>query len=499
MKARDLSKLSIEDKLKLYDLIQEKKKRIKQRRAAYKPNKGQLPIHLSDKTIKFCASGNGAGKTCASVHEAIWAAQGYHPIKKRYTKVPAQIAVVLDKPNKADDVWIPEITKFFDTDDWTFSKKGKANITEISFPNGSVITFYSHDQEPLTFESIQIDCAVMDEPPPRKIFIALRRGGRKLGTEPWFLIVGTPLAQSWLRIEIYNPWSKGELEEADCFKMSSDTNKENINWKAQEQSFAFMTEKERAVRRHGDFFDLSGQALAPYFDRDTHIIPTKGFHWPEENPCVLSIDPHGSKPHVAIIMGVDSDNQLTVLNEFSRSCSPREYALHMKKFMEPYKIIDIIVDSYGNSSSNGLNHIEAAGYTSFIKTLNDNGVRARATTYKDKDDEDFVTRIQSSLVIPYEDDNLGRRLPKMRLLDRCTGCIMDIENVQWQRDRKTDENKPKLDIQHSDHLACIKYALATNLFYDKAKRKTHYKPRPVSYGGRASRTPIISADDWLKD
>lgn len=499
MKKHDLSKLTHEQKLELYNVIQEKKRRLKMRRAVYTPNDGQLPIHISEKSIKFCASGNGAGKTAAAVHEVVWALLGFHPFKKVHTKVPATVVVVLDKANKSDSVWVPEIKKWFDTTDWEFAKKGTANTQEINLVSGSRLLFLSHEMDPLAWESIQADAVAYDEPPPRALFIAMRRATRKKNTKPWHLIIGTPLAQSWLRTEIYEPWAKGELPEAECFRMSSDVNKENINWEEQENNFRFMTEKERQVRRHGNFFDLSGLALASLFKRDVHIIDSAGFTWDKQNPCVLVIDPHGAKPHVAVILGVDRDNKIYVLAETAKSCTPSQFAQHLKTFMEPYSIIDIVCDSYGNSSS-GIQHIEAEGYQSFIRTLKDNGVPARATTYKEKSDEDFVSRIQDSLRIPFEPDNLGQMIPKLRILDRCTATIVDIENVEWQRDKKSDSNKPKLDIQHRDYLACVKYGLATNLYYDKNRQRIYYRQRPNSYGGtKPKKEAIQSAEDWLKD
>jgi len=470
----DIKKLSKEEKLRLYDLIQEKKRRLRESKSVYKPNSGQKPIHESTATVKFCASGNGSGKTTAAVHEAVWAAHGYHPVLKKHTKVPASIAVVLDKPDKADSVWLPEMRKWFNIPEKHLHKRGKPNTTQVSFDNGSTITFYSHEMDPLSFESIQIDAAVYDEPPPRHVFIGLRRGARKKDTSPWHLIIGTPLAAPWLRTDIWEPWSRGELNDTECFRMSSDVNKDNINWEEQQRNFAFMNDKERNIRREGHFFDLEGQALAHLWKRDTHIM--ENIHWEDSWPCVVAVDPHPSKKHVAVLLGVDRDNQLVVLKEMADKATARDFARALKKWYNDYRVIDIVVDSLGSQDMTS-----GEGFKSFIQVLNEEGIRARATTYDDKNDEAFISRIQDALRIPEEANNFGQRIPKLRVNSSCRGVINDIEQVQWTRDKRLDINKPKLDIQNCDYLACLKYALACNLFIGKGKAKYYVYKKPL-YG-----------------
>ena len=188
--------------MKLLDLIEEKKRRDRLRPNKYTPNAGQLPVHLSSKPNRFVFSSNSAGKTCMLVNETIWAAEGYNPILKEYTKVPCRIIVVLDQPVKVAEAWLPEIRKWTVIDEEQLHKDGKPYISRISFPNGSNITFAFHDQDPMRFESIEVDVVVMDEPLPKPIFTALQRGGRTKGRKGRYLFGGTPIAAPWLRTEI---------------------------------------------------------------------------------------------------------------------------------------------------------------------------------------------------------------------------------------------------------------------------------------------------------
>lgn len=465
MDQKKIAKLSREEKLRLLDLIEEKKRRLRESRAVYVPNKGQHPIHACSKRIRAVFSGNGAGKTALAVNEVIWAAQGYNPVTEQFTKVPAKIVVVLDRPEKIDEVWLPEFKKWYNLKMENLHKDGRHYVSRITFDNGSQIRFMFHLQEAMAFESIETDFAVMDEPPPRPIFIALMRGGRTKGRRAKFLIVGTPIAGSWLREDVYDPWVKGQLSDTECFRFGTSVNEQNLSEGYIEDFSRHLSEKEKRIRLHGEFFDLDGLALAHLFKRQVHVIDKVD----EEilDNCVVAVDPHPNKSHVAILLGTDRDGYLYVLDEYDSKEVPRVFARSLKKlWWDKYKLFDIVCDSLGSTAMTG-----GEGNKSFIQVLNEEGVRARPTTFQDKDDDSWIIRIQNALAIPEEMDNFGRQIPKLRILSHCIKTIHDIETVSWQKYKNIDEYKAKLDIAQKDFLACVKYALACNLMPGKKKTK----------------------------
>jgi len=459
-------KLTREEKLKLLDLLEEKKRRKLLKKDSFVPNEGQLPVHQSTATLRCVFSGNGAGKTTSAVHEALWTCNGYNPILKAYTPVPARVIVLLDHPEKVADLWLPEIRKWINLDPKQCDKRGKPYYTRIWFENGSEILFMFHQQEPTLFESIELDMMIADEPPPRHIYISLRRGGRKQGRKPKFLIVGTPITGTWMRTEIQDPWVQGELKDTECFRFGTIVNEANLAKHFIESFSSVLSEKEKRIRLYGEFFDLDGLALAHLFDRRTHVV--EPFTWPNDRPVVIAVDPHGSKPHHALMLGVDEDNHLFVLKEFNAKMVAREFARALKQWYQGYRVVDHICDSYGSAE-----HLGGEGFKSFIQVLNEEGVRIRPTTWDDKKDEDFIDRIKTVLCLPSEPDNFGQRIPKLRIFNGNHGIIRDIENVQWIKFKNADVFKPKLDISNKDFLACLKYALASNLTYDKTKSKIY--------------------------
>ena len=444
----------------LLELMDEQARRLRASQSAYAANDGQRPVHKCTKQTRLVLSGNGAGKTALATNEAVWAALGFNPELQEFTPVPARVVVVIDHPSKSDDVWVPEIRKWHDTAKWRFQKRGTHHITAIVFPNGSEIVFFSHAMDPLAFESIELDMMICDEPPPRHVYIGLFRGGRKKGRKLKVLIVGTPITGSWLRREVYDPWSKNAAPDTECFRFGTAVNAANLTDGYVESFGSKLSEKEKRVRLEGEFFDLDGLALAHLFNREVHVIEAPDEGWPSDLPCVIVIDPHPVKEHVAIILSVDKDGFLYYVKETSKKLPARRFFEHIREWSRGHRIVNVICDSIGNTDGSG-----GEGFKSFVQVGNEvmGTGRVRVTSWDEKSDEDFIERIRDALLIPAEPDNLGNCVPKLRILEGNPGIIGNIESAQWVRVRAGQEYKPKLDISYLDYLACLKYGLACNL------------------------------------
>lgn len=472
----DITKLSREQKLALIDTLQEKRRRSIEKRELFVPNAGQAPVieAFADSGIEtiLVLTGNGGGKTALGVNLALESAGGYIQHTKTYLPVPARVIVVLDKPEKVTEVWLPEIKKWFPLKEEQCHKRGKPYVSQLTFDNGSEMLFMFHDQDPMSFESIEGDVFIFDEPPPRHVFIALRRAGRKKGRKPKYVIIGTPIAAPWLRKELYEPWARGERPEIACFRFSTDVNKQNLSEGYIESFSQYLSDKEKQIRIHGEFFDLEGLALAHLFDRQSHVVPPP--RWPHAWPVVIAIDPHPKKAHCALMLGVSPDDQLFAIKELRSRSIPSVFAQELKSWYAGFRVIDLVCDSLGSSELTG-----GEGNLSFIQVLNNNGVRVRATRYDEKQDEAWIQMIQEVLAVPLEPDNLGNKEPRLRVSSACRGLIADIETVEWQRYKNIDEFKPKLAIDSKDILACLKYALAARPHFKKDRYPVKKTPGPV--------------------
>lgn len=468
---------SREEKLQLIDAAEEARRRAVERRDEYTANPGQLRVHASEAAERYVFAGNGAGKTTMLTQEVLWAATGYNPITKQTTKVPSKSILVLDAPEKVAGKQIPELKKWFPLKPEQLHKDGKPYHVRITFENGSEVLIMFHDQDPMKFESIDdIDYLFYDEPPPRHIYIALKRGTRGKNSRPKTLLVGTPLAAPWLRTEVYEPWSKGLRKGTECFKFSTHVNEANLREGFIEEFSEVLSEQERRIRLHGDFFDLSGLALAHLLDRERHFVAP--FKWPETWPVVLAIDPHPRKAHVAILLGIDPHDQLFVIKEHSSKCAPSVFADEVATLCFGYKVVNGICDSLGSSDLTG-----GMGTLSFIQVMNRKweedsiALRIRPTTFDEKRDEAWIQRIQECLLLPIEEDQFGNINPELRFFTTCKGTIFDVENVAWQKIRLSEEVKPKLDMTKKDFLSCLKYALASQPSHKSTKARYHVTGR----------------------
>lgn len=453
--SKKLEKLSKEEKLRLYDVIQAKKQAQKKKLNAYTPTPGQLKVLKSEKPIRLVTAGNGWGKSRTGAEQAVAAAKGYNPWLDKYTKSPSTGIVVLDNPIKVKETWLKELAKATDMSTVTQLKHGKPYVNEIVFDNGSRILFMFWEQEDMVFESLEMDWVIFDEPPPRRIFIALSRGQRTKGSKPWTLIIGTPLAAAWLRQEIYEPWERGERDDIECFRGETTENKMNLADGYIEQFSRLLSEEEKQIRLQGQWFDLGGLALKHLIKADIHYVSP--YEWNHADPVIVALDPHPSKAHVAVAIGKTKYGKKVIIGELSAKATARDFALKLHEWSRNWKVTDWVCDSLGSADTTG-----GEGFSSFISVLRSCGIPARPTTFEEKEDEAWIDRIRSVLEIPTTPDQFGKCEPKLQIFRSCYGVIKDMENVAWLRHKNLDMNKPKLDITHKDYLACVKYALAAD-------------------------------------
>lgn len=480
----DLGKLTREEKLKMLDILEEKKRRRLEQRTAYIPNVGQAEVHKSTALERYCFAANGSGKSTMLCNEVHWAASGYNPETGTYTHVPAKIVVVLDNPSKVEDVFLREYRKWHPLKEDQLHKRGKPYVSQIRYDNGSQVDFFFHLQEDMAAESIEWHYLFFDEPCSRRLYVAMKRGGRSKEQLGRILFIGTPLAASWLRTDVYEPWVKGERPNVECFRFSTHVNKANLAEGYIEEYESVLTEKEKQVRLHGNFFDLDGLALSHLFKRDVHLVDAP--KWPAHWPTVVVIDPAMRKAHVAILVGITQDDNLVYLKELTLKAAGAEFARALREFMRGYRVVDIVCDSMGSSDLTG-----GDGMLSFIQVLKDHGIKVRATSYNEKQDEGFIQMIQEVLAIPLEADNFGKKEPRLKISRDCKGIISDIETVEWERIKNDDQLKPKLSISKKDYLACLKYALATQPRYHKGREK-------VIRGRSGAKAGLSNSEKWRK-
>lgn len=459
----ELSKLNKEQKLKIIQALEEKQRRERIARKPFKPNPVQKRILKSPAWIKICTASNGIGKTTLGVHLMWQRAIGVDPWKNKTTKVPLDIIVVVDNSAKIEDVWIAELKKWFDFEHHALElrKNGKPYVNEIVWRNGSRAQFYTWEMDPVMFESkSNTDLIIADEPLPRNIYIALSRGQRDKNVQFETLIIGTPIGAdaAWLRTDFIEPWIKGLRPGVECFTGTIYDNAENLGEGYIERFSALLTDKEKRIRLQGEFSDIDSLAFGHLISDRVHLIQKNQIEWRPEWPCVVGIDNHNHKPHTAVMVGRNPDNdKLYVLKELSLKATAREFASELLSWSLGYKVVEWICDSLGSGEGTAFE-----GFKSFIQVLNDCGVRARATTFEDKMHEEAIARIREMLALEDSGPPLFEKSPRLKFIEETTPrTYKELCNIAFVYDKKKDVNKPKLDSGKLDYFSALTYSLSS--------------------------------------
>lgn len=339
----------------------------------YEPHPKQKAFHESTKMITIACAGNRGGKSEAGIQELYWRLTGTHPYKKTRVPIKAwvagstfkQVGKVLWKKlkNKLEPRLIAKI-----------KKNSEGYIDYLELINGSTVDFKTYKQDSMDWESEDFDFLLADEPPPREHFISARRG--LIDRDGDIVITATPLREPWIYEEIWEPGTSGRDKNISCHQWSSYDNP-HVNHAAIRDMERRLTPEEREVRIHGRFKKLIGRVLKHFQPDGKMVVPA--FSWPRGWGYFEAIDPHMSKPHGFVRIGITPKRNLVLFHASRPEGTMEQLAAHIIKTRpnnEP-PIIDPIVDTSVNQFDNSVGmtqyeQLEAAGINCIMANKRDN-------------------------------------------------------------------------------------------------------------------------------
>jgi len=225
------------------------------------------------------------------------------------------------------------------------------------------------------FEGPRWKGALFDEPPPREVWVATKRGllrwqskyskppftqvydtifigggnqsskswtsrseycARIKRERPWdgslsmhfgrAIFAATPLSSPWLFHEVYqNAWNKGGSNRS-IFCIEFDiTDNPALTEKAIENFSEGLSPEEREARLHGRFKHLSGRIFSE-FDQEVHVYDPEDFdplvaqygkgEGSSPLPVIMSVDPHPRKPWFMLWVAIGPDGKKYVVDEW---------------------------------------------------------------------------------------------------------------------------------------------------------------------------------------
>lgn len=295
---------------------------------SYVPHKKQALFHAARKAqIRGSFARNQGGKTTMMLIEVLswgfgenlWDGTPIEKVGKTKWRPGMRFFIgAQDYTNAHNETIIPKMNELLPLKEIgvEFVKMQGRIAHKLIFPEPYAFTIklISYDQEETKSEGPTWNGGAFDEPPPRGVYVACRRGCMKHAAP--LLFVATPLREPWMYDEIYrqiDPKTKllksVHLEtEEDLALVRWDTpaivkiGRNDNPYITEEQMQAFedtLDEEEKATRIHGEFRHLQG-VVYKAFTQEKHVLNEQKFY--AEHPewrtypgfCVC--DPHDRKP-----------------------------------------------------------------------------------------------------------------------------------------------------------------------------------------------------------
>lgn len=456
--------------------------------AFHKPHPGQQQFEDSLEPIVIAMCGNRWGKTHENVLEAIAAGLGYRPWKVPGFQlvqdeegkwhfppredmppeswvlrtdglpisIPSKVAIVSGLPlergigeiiqAKWYELWPPQVEyKVF---------YGTLGVwRKLRFQNGSEVYFGSASQQQLAFEGFAADRVVVDEPIPKRVYVALRRGlVDKRGQMKWSM---TPLGDAniaWVAADLIDT----ERDDVCIIKGAGRDNPyldtEALNRFLDDPA---MSAEERRARETGEIAALGRRIVTPFGPHNS-IPPTQ---IPDTVPRILVVDPHHSKPAACIWAAVEGEGQDTELIVYRESPTDdfhkmgatkmalHDLAGHIKTLEGREKVQWRLCDP-----AFGRQHAKVHGiqYPSFVEQMASYGL-----VFDDCVDNDIdrgIQRLRDACRLIE-----GRPVPRLRIMSHCKNCLRALSF--WSYEERADETL-KVSERFKDFADCLRYLVS---------------------------------------
>ena len=416
----------------------------------FDPYGDQVNFLKSPAKIRLITGGNRTGKSTVGVIETIAHLMGFRPDGNRdhLPSGPVDIlAMVNDRRKSVDKILMKKIQTFCPKDWITHSRNGTDGYPEVlTFSTGSRLYIGSYKQDPATYEGHDWHGVWFDEPPPRPVFVSVRRGCLDHGGRIWFTL--TPLACPWIYSELY---AKADGHRIGTFHLDLMDNP-HISEQEKESFIKDLLPEEVEARIHGKFSHLSG-SIFPTFARDKHVIDD--FKIPDEWPRFMVMDPHDRRPSYMAWFAVNPQDQIICYKEWPHDefgkiktahKSVRDYAAIIRIEEGTEKIYERIIDpNFGKTPS-------IMTGTTLIEEYANHGL-------------DFYSEINNDIQLGHQ--RIHERLrtdlgePKLLVMRSCRNMIWAFENYIWnQRDMEKEYGaRERPDETGKDMIDALRYLL----------------------------------------
>jgi phage terminase large subunit-like protein len=464
----------------------------------YQPHPKQVIFHSSREPLKAFLGGNRSGKTTAGILDDLIQCVDKdclpeHLVPYKHWEPPFHCRVIVpDFTSTMEGVifqklreWAPKGQLVGDR----FDKAYEKTTRKLNFKNGSTIDFLTFEQDLDKFGGAAKHRIHYDEEPPEDIrresmMRLIDYGGDELFTM-------TPLhGMSWMFDKIWEPWSKGVLEEATLVLVDMDDNP-YLDERTKKRALAGLTKEEREARKSGRFVHFHGM-IYDEFSRNSHIIPEIS-EVPPGTRIYVGIDP-GMRHMAAVVWTYLTTEDMLV--QFD------ELALQGHTVAQVAEAIKLVNQKWGQKTESGaIASLHPDWYV--IDPSARNVVHQTGRSDQMEFTDHGIVTILGQNSVTAGINRVKERLQAHRFLitANCQQTIDQFRKYRWATPTRTENEPKEAPVKKDDHLLdALRYVVASrpyaiNETVEEAKMHPHERAAYEEMTGKNYRKKRIPATD----
>lgn len=265
----------------------------------FEPHPKQMVFLSSREAVKAFLGGNRSGKTTAGIVDDLVQAvdreclpEHLRPFKRWEPPFHCRI-ITPDFTSTMEGVIFEKLREWAPRGQLVGGEFGRAydkQLRKLHFKNGSTFDFLTFEQDLDKFGGVAKHRVHYDEEPPHDIRKESMMRLVDFGGDELFTM--TPLiGMSWMYDEIWEPYVKGQLQEATVVVVDMDDNP-YLDERTKHRALAGLSVEERKARKSGRFVHFAGM-IYDEFEAARHVIPERspGRAVPEHALSFVGIDP----------------------------------------------------------------------------------------------------------------------------------------------------------------------------------------------------------------
>lgn len=439
-------------------IILEKKRREREERLRFweptgRPGNDQRGFIASHAKIRAVFGGNRSGKTEVGVADGLLFALGRHPVRSANRKPPVFIRYCA--PKYIDGIKsvilkkIQSLVPRHELKGGSWAEAWSERDRTLSFENGSLIRFFSYEQDINVYGGDDIDAFYMDEHAPEKYFI--ENVARTVDRNGYGVLTMTPEAGiTWEEEKIIEA-SEGDPQ-IDYWFFDTYNNPHLSQEGIKELEKLITDERLRDAKLHGRFVALAGLVL-PQFNKAIHVIPDRDIdpHWYRQ----FIIDPHLRKPSYMCWLAWDRDGHAFVYRE--AEFAPSDGGVpELAAFIRTKSSGDKIEQWIGDEAMGG-DGKNIFGESSVLVSLRNQGIPVVGTNQESS--KSFASGINKMRTFLTADPVSGK--PRLYWFESCRKGWKQTQNYQFRTETKADEEMLREHVRNveDEGPTCVRYAV----------------------------------------